>query len=161
MSRKRRDRQRAKKRLREQQEKKLAAEPPVPDAVREGQIAPVQATEVQHPNPRRDAELERLAMLGAWPIKEEYKGPMVNRQIAIAIDPTLAPRDQTAAFRAVLAADEHNRKMVQGENGQQSVNVNVNVGVQAQLNISREEWAKLDPAERVRRFRELASKKVE
>ena len=41
-----------------------------------------------------------------WPIPDQYRGPLINRQIAIAINPESTPQASTAAFRAILAAQE-------------------------------------------------------
>lgn len=53
----------------------------------------------------KNDRLERRAIRQRFPIKENYREPLVNRQISIAIDPNSSPKEATAAFRAVLVAD--------------------------------------------------------
>jgi hypothetical protein len=59
-------------------------------------------------NDLKGNRLEQRAITQRWPVKEIAREPMVNRQIAIAIDPNGKPKDATAAFRAVLVADAVN-----------------------------------------------------
>jgi hypothetical protein len=49
--------------------------------------------------------LEQKAITQRWPVKEQFRAALINRQITIGIDPNSSPKEATAAFRAVLAAD--------------------------------------------------------
>jgi hypothetical protein len=96
------------------------------------------ATSVAHPDPKRDAALERRAMVERWPIKDEYREPMLNRQISIALNAE-SNKESTSAFRAVLTAESQNieiEKMVRGVPDSQ-VNNQLNV----QVNLSDEDLA--------------------
>jgi hypothetical protein len=53
----------------------------------------------------KDSRLEQRAIKQRWPVKDEYREPLMNRQVTIAIDPHSSPKESTSAFRAVLAAD--------------------------------------------------------
>jgi hypothetical protein len=63
----------------------------------------------------KNARLERQAVLQRWPVKEDYREALINRQIAIAIDPTSTAKEATIAFRAVLAADLANMEQERRE----------------------------------------------
>jgi hypothetical protein len=54
-------------------------------------------------------------VLQRWPVKEDYREALINRQIAIAIDPTSTSKEATIAFRAVLAADLANMEQERRE----------------------------------------------
>jgi len=56
----------------------------------------------------KNDRLERRAIRSRWQIKEEYRTPMLNRQIQIAMDPNSEAKEATAAFKAVLSADAAN-----------------------------------------------------
>ena len=58
--------------------------------------------------PSKMDRLERQAIRQRWPIPDRFRKPMIDRQVAISIDPKISPRDATQAFKAVLAADGQN-----------------------------------------------------
>ncbi len=64
-----------------------------------------------------------------WPIPDNFREALVNRQIRIAIDPGSNAREATSAFRAIVHADEINRE----SQSPSQTNVQVNVGVNANI----------------------------
>jgi hypothetical protein len=72
-------------------------------------------------------------MREGWPVEEHYRGPLVKRQVAIAIDPSVSPGEATKAFNAVLSASRQNLEIVKTIAGIEKPDapaVNVNVGIQ-------------------------------
>jgi hypothetical protein len=72
----------------------------------------------------KSARLERKALTKGFPIRDEFLGPIVNRQIAVAMDPDAGKenkptvRDQTRAFLAVIAARRQNLEIEAVERGE-------------------------------------------
>lgn len=56
----------------------------------------------------RESRLVERAIRKAWPIPEDKKEALLNRQIAIATSESVKPAESTAAFRALLAAEGQN-----------------------------------------------------
>jgi hypothetical protein len=53
----------------------------------------------------KDARLEQRALLERWPLEEQYRQALLNRQITIGIDPNSTPKEASIAFRCCLSAD--------------------------------------------------------
>lgn len=51
--------------------------------------------------------IERAIREG-WPIPDEYRKPIIDRQVKIAVDPSITPRESTSATRAILMAERQN-----------------------------------------------------
>lgn len=73
--------------------------------------------------------LERRALRGGWPIKEDAKIPLVNRQIKIAADPNTPNREATQAYLAVLATDKFNHELEKAAAGGDNLNVHLSGGI--------------------------------
>lgn len=56
----------------------------------------------------RTTRMMERALKQRWPIKEEWREVLLERQAKIASDPGSSPREATAAFKAILAADQIN-----------------------------------------------------
>lgn len=87
----------------------------------------------EYPTIRPVAKLERAALIQRWPVPDHYRPALINRQVAIAIDPNTEPREATQAFRAVLAADQMNLDAEREPAPAAAVNVNVGVNVGVSL----------------------------
>lgn len=74
----------------------------------------------------KDTRMIARALSRRWPIPEEMKEALIKRQLAIAIDPKVKPREATAAFRSLVAAEAQNQADAPAE---QSVAVTVRTGV--------------------------------
>ncbi len=76
---------------------------------------------------RADTKLIEMAINKRWPIPEEMRGPLIDRQIHIATDPHISPRQATSAFNSVLAAERQNQAdehlAIQREMGQPQITV--------------------------------------
>ena len=59
----------------------------------------------------RDTRLLRRAMKQRWPISEQYKTAVVNRQVKIAagLVPGTTPKEETDAFKSLLFAEKQNQ----------------------------------------------------
>jgi hypothetical protein len=57
---------------------------------------------------RQDAVIVRRAIQGRWPVDPAKRGPLIERQIRIALDENTPPMVAVLAFRAILAADGQN-----------------------------------------------------
>ena len=57
----------------------------------------------------KETRMIARALSRRWPIPEELKEAMIKRQVAIAIDPKVKPRESTAAFRSLVAAEAQNQ----------------------------------------------------
>ena len=55
-----------------------------------------------------DRMLQR-AIKQRWPIPEQYKKAVIDRQVKIAIDPDASHREATAAARVLIAAEQQNQ----------------------------------------------------
>lgn len=51
--------------------------------------------------------IERAIREG-WPIPDEYRKPLIDRQVRIAVDVQVSPRESTSATRAILMAERQN-----------------------------------------------------
>jgi len=60
------------------------------------------------PRGRADTALIERAIREQWPIADEYRKPLVDRQVRIALDPTIGERESTSAFRSLLFANQQN-----------------------------------------------------
>lgn len=78
----------------------------------------------------KNQRMEGRALLEQWPIKEQYREPLVNGQVMIALDPKQEPRHRTRAFMALLAANKQNMEASGHVATAATTNVSVNVGVQ-------------------------------
>ena len=56
----------------------------------------------------RDTRLIARAIRQRWPIREEIRQALVDRQVAIATSETCNPSESTAAFRSIVAAEAQN-----------------------------------------------------
>ena len=56
----------------------------------------------------RDTRLVARAIKKCWPIPPEKRAALVNRQIEIATDEDVKPRESTAAFRSIISAEQQN-----------------------------------------------------
>lgn len=56
----------------------------------------------------RETRMIERALRQRWPIKEEWRATLLERQARIASDPGSSPREATSAFKAILAADQIN-----------------------------------------------------
>ena len=56
----------------------------------------------------RDTRLIELAIRNKWPIREEIREALIERQVAIATSKTVSPRESTSAFRSLVAANQQN-----------------------------------------------------
>ena len=56
----------------------------------------------------RDTRLIERAIRQQWPIRQEIRAALIDRQISIATSETVSPGEATSAFRAVLAANQQN-----------------------------------------------------
>lgn len=83
----------------------------------------------------KNQRMEARALLEEWPIKEQYREPLINGQVMIALDPKQEPRHRTRAFMALLAANKQNMD-AKGQTGG-GTQVNVNVGVQV---VESDDW---------------------
>lgn len=61
----------------------------------------------------RNTHLTAKAIMGEWPVPEKYLGPLITRQIAIALDPKTPIREANVAFKSIVAALGHNLKILQ------------------------------------------------
>jgi hypothetical protein len=77
----------------------------------------------------RNQRIEARALREEWPIKEQYREPLANGQVMIALDPKREPRDRTRAFMALLAANKQNMD-ARKPDSDKSPSVTVNVGLQ-------------------------------
>lgn len=82
----------------------------------------------------KNQRMEARALLEEWPIKEQYREPLINGQVMIALDPKMEPRNRTRAFMALLAANKQNIEAKNPKAGT-GTQVNVNVGVQVNQSI--------------------------
>jgi|GEM_PF-1538491 len=59
----------------------------------------------------RDTRLLRRAMKQRWPISDQYKTAIVNRQVKIAagLIPGTTAREETDAFKSLLCAEQQNQ----------------------------------------------------
>lgn len=103
----------------------------------------------------KNQRMEARAILEEWPIKEQYREPLINGQVMIALDPKQEPRHRTRAFMALLAANKQNMeaKAPVGTGG--GTQVSVNVGVQVNQSIQSAVTAEPEYLEWLRQ-RELA-----
>lgn len=56
----------------------------------------------------RETRMIEKAIRQRWPIKDEWRVILLERQAKIASDPGSSPREATSAFKAILAADQIN-----------------------------------------------------
>lgn len=108
--------------------------------------------------------------VATWPVSSQDKADIVGMLMAMVRDPEKRKgwrRNKQGASKCVIEIEKLNLKELElalkmlGELPDQAVNVNVGVNVQAQINIPEDEFRKLDPAERIRRFQELAARKAD
>jgi hypothetical protein len=57
----------------------------------------------------RDTRLIERAIRQRWPIPENMRQALIERQIEIATSVEVSPREATSAFNAVMAADKQNQ----------------------------------------------------
>ena len=56
----------------------------------------------------RDTRLITRAIRQRWPIPADKRAALIGRQVEIATSKTVSPRESTAAFKSVLAAEAQN-----------------------------------------------------
>lgn len=56
----------------------------------------------------RDTRLITRAIRNKWPIADDKRKPLLDRQVAIALSETVSPGEATSAFRSILAANAQN-----------------------------------------------------
>lgn len=101
----------------------------------------------------KNQRMEARALVEQWHIKEQYREPLINGQVMIALDPKQEPRNRTRAFMAILAANKQNMEAAKPE--PTGTQVNVNVGVQVNQAVQSAVGAEPEYLEWVRQ-RELA-----
>ncbi len=80
-----------------------------------------------------DTRLLERALRERWPIPDQYREPIINRQVRIAMDPNSSPREATSAARCLVSMEQQNAdialkmldKLVpdQHEHGEQQINI--------------------------------------
>lgn len=60
----------------------------------------------------RDTRLIQRAIEEGWPVEQQYRKALINRQVSIGINPELSPRESTSAFMAILQASRQNLEIV-------------------------------------------------
>jgi hypothetical protein len=56
----------------------------------------------------RDTRLLERALRERWPIPDQFREPIINRQIRIAMDPASSPREATSAARCLVSMEQQN-----------------------------------------------------
>lgn len=64
--------------------------------------------DVLRPAGIRDTRLIERALREQWPIPDEFREPIVKRQVRIAIDPHSSPRESTSAARCLVSMQQQN-----------------------------------------------------
>lgn len=57
----------------------------------------------------KDERMLQRAVTQRWPIPEQYKKAVIDRQVRIAIDPKATHRESTAAAKVLIAAEAQNQ----------------------------------------------------
>lgn len=60
---------------------------------------------------QKNERMLQRAMRQGWAVPDKYRQPMVERQVAIAVNPEGVPREATAAFVALTTADLRERTL--------------------------------------------------
>ena len=56
----------------------------------------------------RDTRLIERAIRQKWPIPDDKRKALIDRQVAVATSEEVSPRESTSAFRSILAANAQN-----------------------------------------------------
>lgn len=62
-----------------------------------------------HAKGSRDTRLIRKAIKQRWPINDEDRQALIERQVRIAKDPKASNREATSAFKSILSAESQNQ----------------------------------------------------
>lgn len=151
---KRTGRKRRERREARQAEAAKAATSPQPTSPEDSRGLGASIVEHGHETLIKNQRMEARAMIEEWPIKEQYREPLINGQVMIALDPKMEPRHRTRAFMALLAANKQNMES-KNPGGSGGTQVNVNVGVQVNQSVQTAVSAEPEYLEWVRQ-RELA-----
>ena len=146
---------------RKRKERRAARRAEAAKAVTSPQPAPSEesrglgAATVEHGNETliKNQRMESRAIIEEWPIKQQYREPLINGQVMIALDPKQEPRHRTRAFMALLAANKQN--MDANRPKEIGTSVSVNVGLQLNQTIQNAVGTEPDYLEWIRQ-RELA-----
>jgi hypothetical protein len=60
----------------------------------------------------RDTRLVERAIREQWPIRDEIRGPLIERLADIALDAETSPREATSAAKALLSASKLNLESI-------------------------------------------------
>ena len=92
------------------------------------------------PRGSRDTRLIERALAERWPIPIQHRAPLIERQVAIATDPTSSPREATSAFVSIMSASRINLEIEKTITGvDEPAAVTVNVGMQMKV-IQHDDW---------------------